>query len=344
MDAVLIIIFFIVFMTVMIFLSGWFSGTETALTNLGSATVARMRKEGDRNAEYVIKLKRRMDRTLITILIGNNIVNIVLSSVAALIANELFAEVGVSIMIGVITFLVILFGEITPKNSAIFDSRKKASRNARAIYYLSVAISPLISLFIIISRGLIRMVGGPTKERRLFASDDSIKELASLSEEEGVIKPIEREIIDKVFLFGDRKISDVMVNMKDVFLLEKDHSTYEARGMVYHSGYTRVPVMNQERKVKGVLYSKDLLIAKKGTIGNILRQPYLVSMDDDVTEVFGLMKKNRVHMAIVLDGNGDHVGVVTLEDLIEELVGEIHDEYYLNKISNVRSKKGPIPA
>ena len=124
MDTILIIIFLIVFMTVLIFLSGWFSGTETALTNLGSATVARMRKEGDRNAEYVVKLKRRMDRTLITILIGNNIVNIVLSSVAALIANELFAEIGVSIMIGVITFLVILFGEITPKNSAIFDSRR----------------------------------------------------------------------------------------------------------------------------------------------------------------------------------------------------------------------------
>ena len=110
MDAVLIILFLIVFMTVLIFLSGWFSGTETALTNLGPATVAKMKKEGDRNVEYVIKLKRRMDRTLITILIGNNIVNIVLSSVAALIANELFAEVGVSIMIGVITFLVILFG------------------------------------------------------------------------------------------------------------------------------------------------------------------------------------------------------------------------------------------
>ena len=125
MDVVWIILFFIVFMTVMIFLSGWFSGTETALTNLGSATVARMRKEGDRNAEYVIKLKRRMDRTLITILIGHNIVNIVISSVASLIANELCAEIGVSIMICVITFLVILFGEITPKNSAIFDSRKK---------------------------------------------------------------------------------------------------------------------------------------------------------------------------------------------------------------------------
>ena len=344
MDVVWIILFFIVFMTVMIFLSGWFSGTETALTNLGSATVARMRKEGDRNAEYVIKLKRRMDRTLITILIGNNIVNIVLSSVAALIANELFAEIGVSIMIGVITFLVILFGEITPKNSAIFDSRKKANRNARAIYYLSILISPLISFFIIISRALISLTGGPLKEKKLFASDDSIKDLASLSEEEGVIKSIEKEIIYKVFLFGDRKISDVMVPMDEVYTLDKDLSTYEARGVVFDSGYTRIPILNVERKVKGVLYSKDLLVARKGTIGNILRQPYMVSTDDDVTEVFNLMKKNRVHMAIVLDGNGNHVGVVTLEDLIEELVGEIHDEYYLNKIGNMKSKRGPTPA
>ncbi len=344
MDTILIIIFLIVFVTVLIFLSGWFSGTETALTNLGPATVAKMKKEGDRNVEYVIKLKRRMDRTLITILIGNNIVNIVLSSVAALIANELFAEIGVSIMIGVITFLVILFGEITPKNSAIFDSRKKANRNAKAIYYLSVVISPLISLFIIISRGLIKMVGGPTKERRLFASDDSIKELASLSEEEGVIKAIEKEIIYKVFLFGDRKISDVMVSMDEVYTLDKDLSTYEARGMVFDSGYTRIPVLNEERKVKGVLYSKDLLVAKKGPIDKVLRAPFIVSKDAEVTEIFDQMKKKRIHIAIVRNSSGAHVGVVTLEDLLEELVGEIHDEYFQNKLRGRSSIGGAIPA
>ena len=180
METIWIIVFLIIFMIVLIFLSGWFSGTETALTNIGSDTVAKMKREGDRNAKYVMKLKRRMDKTLVTILIGNNIVNIVLSSVAALVANELFAEVGVTIMVGLITFLVILFGEITPKNSAIFDSRKKANRNSKAIYYLSIILTPLIIMFIFISGNIIRMTGGSTKERKLFASDQTIKDMANL--------------------------------------------------------------------------------------------------------------------------------------------------------------------
>ncbi|MFW3145767.1 MAG: hemolysin family protein [Thermoplasmatota archaeon] len=342
MDTLFTIIFLAVFMLVLIFLSGWFSGTETALTNLGPATIAQMKKEGDRNVKYVIKLKRRMDKTLVTILIGNNIVNIVLSSVAALIANELFAELGVSVMIGLITFLVIVFGEITPKNSAIFDSRKKANRNARAIYYLSIIMTPLVHLFIFISGSLIRMTGGATRERRLFSSDDAIKDMASLSEEEGVIKPIERDIIHKVFLFGDRKISDVMVPMASVFHFEKDISTYEARGILSDKGFTRVPVMGKNRKVKGVLYSKDLLTARKGTITPILRNPFLVSVDDDVTDVFDIMKRNRIHIAIVENRTGEHVGIVTLEDLIEELVGEIHDEYFEKKFGKRKNRYDKI--
>ena len=338
MEMIYTIAFLIVFMIVLIFLSGWFSGTETALTNLSSAQVALMKKAGDRNVKYVIKLKRRMDKTLVTILIGNNIVNIVLSSVAALMANQLFAELGVSVMIGVITFLVIVFGEITPKNSAIFDSRKKASRNSRTIYYLSVFLTPLIHLFIFISSNLIRLTGGSTKERALFASDDSIKDLASLSEDEGIIKPIEREIIHKVFKFGDRKIYDTMVNMENVFTLEKDLSTYEARALLFDSGFTRVPVLDNEGKVRGILYSKDLLLARKGSIRSILKNPFIVSVDDEVTKVFEVMKKSRIHLAVVTNRSGEHVGIVTLEDLIEELVGEIHDEYFEKKYSKYKMK------
>ncbi|MFO8051118.1 MAG: hemolysin family protein [Thermoplasmatota archaeon] len=339
MDMIYTIAFLVVFVVVLIFLSGWFSGTETALTNLSTAQIAQMKRTDQKNVQYIIKLKRRMDKTLITILIGNNIVNIVLSSVVALIANQLFAEVGVSVMIGLITFLVILFGEITPKNSAIFDSRKKAARNARTVYYLTVLLTPVVHMFIFISGMLIRLTGGSTKERGLFASDDTIMDLASLSEEQGVIKPIEREIIHKVFEFGDRRISDIMVNMDKVFTLKKDHSTYEARALLSDSGFTRVPVIDKKGKVKGILYSKDLLLAKKGSIKSLLRKPYLVSAKDEITYVFDVMKKNRIHMAIVVDRSGEHVGIVTLEDILEELVGEIYDEYFEEKYKGKISSK-----
>jgi magnesium and cobalt exporter, CNNM family len=182
------------------------------------------------------------------------------------------------------------------------------------------------------------LTGGPTKERALFASDDSIKDLASLSEEEGVIKPIEREIIHKVFKFGDRRISDTMVNIDNVFTLKNDIPTYEARALLFDSGFTRVPVLDNEERVKGILYSKDLLLAKKGSIRPILKNPFIVSVDDEVTQAFDIMKKSRIHLAVVKNGSGEHIGIVTLEDLIEELVGEIHDEYFEKKYSKFKLK------
>lgn len=331
MDTVVIVVFLIVFMVVLIFLSGWFSGSETALTNLSPAEVAKLRRDRRKNIEFVYKLKRNMDKTLITILIGNNIVNIVLSSVAALIANELFAELGVSIMIGIITFLVIVFGEITPKNSAIFDSTKVALRNARIIYYLSVLLTPFIILFSWISKALIRIVGGKERTKSLFTTDDSIKDLVSLSEEEGVIKPIEKEIIHRVFIFGDRKVKEAMVPMKDVFTMDDDMPVDTVKSAISSHGFTRVPVMGDDGKIIGIIYSKDLIMAEDVEIPSLMRRPFLVKEGDEITEVFDLMKRKRIHLAIVENSRGEHTGIVTLEDLLEEVVGELQDEYYERK-------------
>ncbi len=338
MDTLIVIGFLIVFMIVLIFLSGWFSGSETALTNLSSADIARMKRHKVKNVEYIIKLKKRMDKTLITILIGNNIVNIVLSSITALIANQLFAELGVSLMIGMITFLVIIFGEITPKNSAIFDSAKIANRNARVIYFLSISLTPLILMFRWISKSIIRLTRGNEKSQNLFASDDEIKDLASLSEEEGIIKPIEREIIHRVFKFGDKKVKDAMVPMSNVFCLDDDISLEGVKVSITSRGFTRVPVMGDDNRIMGLIYSKDLITAKEENIPSIMRKPFIVRETDDVTDVFHRMKTERIHLAVVMNKKGDHTGIITLEDLLEELVGELHDEYFEKKYSRYRTK------
>lgn len=338
MDTIFILGFLIVFMVVLIFLSGWFSGSETALTNLNSSEVKRMKRSGMKNTDHVMKLKKNMDKTLITILIGNNIVNIVLSSVTALIANQLFAEIGVSIMIGVITFLVIIFGEITPKNSAIFNSMEVANRNARAIYYLSIILTPLIILFRWISKTIISLKGGRGSIENLLTTDDDIKDLVSLSEEEGVIKPIEREIIHRVFKFGDRKVRDAMVSMDEIFCLDDDIVVEGVKNVVKSSGFTRVPVMGDDGKIIGLIYSKDLVLADDDSIPSLMRKPFLVRENEDLTAVFDKMKRNRVHLAIVENSRGDHTGIVTLEDLLEELVGELYDEYYEKKYSKFPRK------
>lgn len=339
MPLVLTLIVLIVFILVLIYFSGWFSGTETALTNLSSASVAEMRQNGEKNITFIVQLKRNMDRTLITILIGNNIVNIILSAVAALVANSLFHTWGVAAVVALITFLIIIFGEITPKHSAIIDSRDIAKRNAKTIFYLMKALGPFIDVFMFISRKIIVLRGGSLNTRNLLVTDDSIKDLATLGEEEGVIKPIEKEIIHKVFGFGDRKIRDVMAPMKNVFYLEKNYSVRDVSPIIKQHGFTRVPMINEQKRVTGIVYSKDLIGRASGHIDSIARKPHVVQADSDISDIFNAMKRKRIHMAIVKNGGGEHIGIVTLEDIIEEVVGEIHDEYFEMKYRN--GKKAP---
>ncbi len=328
MNIFITIVILIILMIVLIYLSGWFSGTETALTHLNVADIAEMRKKNETNVEYVIKSKKDMDKTLVTILIGNNVVNIILSSVAAVIANELFHAIGVTIMIVVITVLIIIFGEITPKANAIWDTKKVAQKNAKTIHYLSRGLKPLVTLFMSISRGIIRLTGKKLKKTHLLVTDESIKSMATLGEEEGVIKGIEKDIIHKVFLFGDRKIKDVMVPIEEVFQMKEDLTIENAGKIIARKGFTRIPIVNKNKKIIGVFYSKDLIGKEKGFIKSLIRPPFFISNSEDITDIFNSMKEKRVHIAIVQDDKGNSIGIVTLEDILEEIVGEIYDEYF----------------
>jgi CBS domain containing-hemolysin-like protein len=328
MDFMYIVAVLIVSMVILIYLSGWFSGIETALTNLDDAEIAMMRKRKAKNIYYIVKLKRDMDRTLVAILIGNNIVNIVLSVIAALVADTLFQTVGVTIMVGVITFLIIIFGEITPKSNAIMDSQKVAKKKAKKIYYMMRILSPAITFFMAISRGIIKLTGGSVRLENMLVSDQSIKDLATMGEEEGVIKAIEKDIIHSVFAFGDCKTQSVMVPLPKVFTLKKNYNAKNAAKIMSEHGYSRVPIVDKNDNVRGLLYAKDLLGKRKGVrIQSIMKKPYFMDFDCDVTKAFSDMKKRRVHLAIVRDAEGNHIGIITLEDILEELVGEIYDEY-----------------
>ena len=327
MDPVIILSVLFVLMVVLIYLSGYFSGTETALTQISAARIADMSRKKEKNIWHIIKLKRNMDRTLVTILIGNNIVNIILSAITALIANELFHALGVSIAIGIITFLIIVFGEIGPKSHAIMHSKEICQRNSKFIYFLMRVLKPLIIIFLVITQWLLKLKGDVKTETHLLASDDSIKNLVALSESEGVIKSIEREIIHKVFRFGDSKIGDVMVPMSEVFYLSKNYTTKDASKIITERGFTRIPIIDKNQKVSGLLYSKDLLIEKGDYIMSLVKPVFIVSVKSDATDTFNKMKRKRIHMAIVEDGNRKHIGIVTLEDILEQIVGDIHDEY-----------------
>jgi len=317
----------ILLLIVFIYLSAWFSGTETALTNLTTAQIAEMSERKDENVKYIKALKDNMDRTLTTILIGNNVVNIILSSVSALITNAIFKTIGVSIMVGVITFLLVIFGEITPKSRALMHSQEIASRNSRKIFVLMKFASPLIHFFLFISRKVLALTGDNSHKVRLHVSDDSIKGLASMKVEQGTLKKIEKDIIHKVFRFGDRKIEDIMVPISEVFMVKNHGTIKEVRLEVAKHGFTRVPVINDDDQIIGILYAKDLLGIKDGPIESMVREPFEIYPNEDITDVFDSMELRRNHMAIIKDlKTSKQIGIVTLEDILEEIVGEIHDE------------------
>ncbi|MGA1873901.1 MAG: hemolysin family protein [Thermoplasmatota archaeon] len=325
------IILMILIMLVLLLMAGWFAGSETAITNLTPGQIARMRTSGKKNWNFVGRLRKNMDRTLITILVANNVVNIVLSSIAALFANVLFDALGVSLMIGLITFLLISFGEIIPKSVAILDAEKLTLRRARWLYYLSLLMIPVNYVFIWMSRVFISLKKDRPRRSNILVSEQDIKDLVSLGAEEGIIKSIESQIINGVFVFGDKRISDIMVPMKDVFFLDSDMDVIKGKWMISSSGFTRVPFIDEEGKVKGLIYSKDLLGKSDGKISKFIKPTLYIDGSVDVTKAFGMLKDRRIHMAIVTGKDGGHIGIVTLEDMIEEIVGEIYDEYFSHK-------------
>ena len=323
-----VLLVYVFSMAVLVYLSGRFSGAETALTSLSEIDLVQMRYKKTRNVAYIEKLIKDMDRTIITILIGNNLVNILASSLATLFFYELLGNIGVSISVGVLTLLLLIFGEITPKAYALKKNRRISSKSARTIYVLAKVLSPLITLLKAISRTLIKLRGSTVTKEDFHIQEVSIKHLAEKGANSGEIKTIEKDIINSVFKFGDLKVKDAMIPAKDVKYLDRKLSVVEGKKQMVYHGFTRVPVVNSEKMtIVGVIYTKDLLNRMEKRVKKFMRPPFIVAPEDDITTIFAKMRANRVHLAIVSDDKKKFMGIITLEDILEELVGEIYDEF-----------------
>jgi len=311
----------------LLYLSGWFSRAETALTLTSAAEIASLAEDGV-DVTHLRAVKKDLNRAIVAILIGNNTVNILLSTLSALVANALFRVWGVTVMVGLLTFAVIIFGEITPKSHAVAAHERVALKNARPVHLFMRALGPLITAFLFLSEHILRLFGEHVERDRLLFSDDDVKDLATLGEQEGAIKPIEKTIIHNVFSFGDRKIRDIVMPLDRVVRVGDGTDVHAAKQTVIEHGYTRIPVQDEHGDIVGVLYSKDLLDAAGGAVHEVMRPPFFIAGTADITAAFDEMKRLRVHMGIVKDEGGSVVGIVTLEDILEELVGNIRDEYY----------------
>lgn len=314
--------------------------SETALMALSKIRIRHMVDEGVRGSKLVEKLSQDPSKLLGAILIGNNIVNIGASALATSIAVKLIGPSGVGIVTIVMTILVLIFGEITPKSIAKQNSEKVSLFVSKPIGIIVKVFNPLVIVFTSISSVFIRLLGGDPKATEPFITEEELRTMVGVSEEEGVLEDVEKEMIFNVFEFADSQVKDVMVQRVDIVAVDV-HSTYEeVISIIKAEQFSRLPVYNENiDDVIGIINVKDLIMASECKdnfkVSDYMREPYYTFEFKKIAELFKEMKKTRNHMAVVLDEYGGNVGIVTIEDLIEEVVGEIEDEYDDDRDSDI---------
>ena len=325
-DAIQLVILFI-----LLALSAFFSSAETALTTVNRLRVRALVDDGDARAIVLAKVIDDPGKLLSAILIGNNIVNISASSIATLLATKFFGSAGAGIATGVMTLLVLIFGEVTPKTMASLKAEKIALGYAKTVYGIMLVFTPLIWILDLLSGGLLRLMGIDPDKRDDSVTEEDLRTIVEAGHEDGVLETEEHKMINNVFHFGDHQAKDIMVPRVDMCIL-KLNATYEDFLELYREEkFTRIPVYEETRdNVIGILNVKDLLLYDRSQefhVRDFLREAYYTYEFKNTSELMVEMRKNSINIAIVLDEYGATAGLVTLEDLLEEIVGDIRDEF-----------------
>ena len=324
-------VFQIVVLFILIALSGFFSSSETALTTVSKIKIRTMANEGDARAKMVQKVTGNTQKMLSAILIGNNVVNISASSIATVLFVNLFGSSGAGIATGIMTLLVLIFGEITPKNMASRQALKLSLRVAGIIYAITVVLTPVIFVVNHICGFILKLTGADKDDKKAKMTEAEFRTIVDVGNESGAIENEEKDYINNLFDFSDTEVKELMIPRIDVTMINVNWSYAKVRSVFMKEMYTRIPVYDGDTDhVIGILNMKDLLKKKDDeqfSLKSYLREPFFTYEFKNADELFNQMRKKRIHMAIVLDEFGSVSGIVTLEDLLEELVGDIQDEY-----------------
>ena len=317
----------------LLLLSAFFSSAETSLTTVNKIRIQSLAEQGNRNAKILEKVISDSSKMLSTILIGNNIVNISASSLATTITLRLFGNAFVSVSTGILTLLVLIFGEITPKTMATIHSEKIALSYARIIYALMVLFTPLVFIVQHLSFLMLRLLRVDPNAKGASMTEHELRTIVNVSQEDGVIESEEKQMIYNVFDFRDSVAKDIMIPRIDMTFVDIN-CTYEELMDIYRDvKYTRFPVFEDNTdNVIGTINVKDLLLLTQKdiehfSIRSILREPYFTYEHKSTADLLLEMRESSYNLAIVLDEYGATAGLVTTEDLLEEIVGEIRDEY-----------------
>ena len=315
----------------LLLLSAFFSSAETAMTTVNKIRIKTLADEENKRAQTLLKILEHSGKMLSAILIGNNVVNLSASALATSLALRLFGNAAVGIVTGILTLLVLIFGEITPKTLATIHAEKLALSYSSIIWNMMRILTPVIFLVEQLSMLFLRLLRIDSKAGENAMTEEELLTLVDMSHEDGVIESEERQIIYNVFEFGDAQAKDVMVPRVDMVSVSLD-DTYDTVVSIFRKEkFTRLPVYENDRdNIVGILNVKDLLFLedrKNFHISSILYEPYFTYEFKKISELLMEMREKSVSLTIVLDEYGTAVGMITLEDLLEELVGEIRDEY-----------------
>jgi putative hemolysin len=317
-------------LAVLIALSAFFSGSETALFSLGKLRIRRMKNTGDTRAVLIENMLGRPSKLLISILVGNMFVNIMASSLATVLLVSLFAHRGEIIAFIIMSAAILMFGEITPKFLAVKNPNRFSVAIARPLWTFSRLISSLVLVLERTTESLIRLLEGGRPAKTTAPTEEELMTVVELSHREGIVDPVEREMILRAFEFGDLPISDVMTPRTEIFSLELRTRPARARAQMKERGFSRVPVYDKDpEKIVGIVHAIDLVTNMFSSPGNslkkYLRPALFIPEVKTIGPLLRELQKTGTHMAMVIDEHGALSGLVTLEDLLEEIVGEIVD-------------------
>jgi len=327
-------------------LSAFFSSVETAFISLSNIRIQHLVEQNKKGIRLVKTLKDNNQRLIITILIGNNVVNIAASSIATSIAIKIFDSNAIGIAVGIMTILILVFGEIIPKNIAMAKNEWLAIASAPVVQFLQIILLPIIKLLEYFTILISSPFEGDNSEP--IITEEEIKSVVSLGEEIGEVEEDERIMIHNIFRFSDLRADEIMIDRTHVFSIDSDTKISDAAEQIVEKGYSRIPVYEEKPDhIIGILYTKDILRAVlsgesqekvKGLVRTAMFIPETILLDDLLTE----FQKEKVHLALVTDEHGGISGLITIEDILEEIVGDIYDEtdneeIMIRKVDDIKS-------
>ncbi len=329
----LIITWQIVLIVVLLGFSAFFSGSETALMAVSRIRLHHMEKKYPRRVKITEDVLKKPDKLIGTILLGNNLVNVAMSAIATAIAISLWGDAGIVYITLMLTVVILIFAEITPKIYAKYHNDTISINTSPILRVIMMILNPVVVVLTYFASKLLLLMGiDITKTRRPLSTETEVKTLIDIGREEGTITAEEKRILARVFTLNDKTVGDIMIPEKNMVTLSTDDSILRALKTIKRHGYSRYPVRKGDsREIIGFIHAKDLLGRtggkKLGTVKKLIRMPYFVPEDKKIDSQLRSFKSRKLHQAVVIDKEGEVSGIVMLEDILEQMVGSIEDEF-----------------